>query len=184
MPFDTTIHALNFTFKYVGDKLSRKILDQALEQQDELEAECGGMTAKKGKKPLAEARTSLGSASKPRATGSDSESDSEEDFSEGEDQYYEDVVSRDKILCSLKPIFSWLTDTQPQMCKLQQVCCRFVALLSSSQYQNAFIVSATCSKSANIKIFTDLLQRDKLSQQTCCKFFGNCLFLAMLLANL
>ena len=134
------------------------------------------MTAKKGKKPLAEARTSLGSASKPRATGSDSESDSEEDFSEGEDQYYEDVVSRDKILCSLKPIFSWLTDTQPQMCKLQQVCCRFVALLSSSQYQNAFIVSATCSKSANIKIFTDLLQRDKLSQQTCCNLLATVCF--------
>ena len=80
--------------QYVGDKLSRKILDQALEQQDELEAEYGAVREKKGKKGLAEARTSLGGHSRLDAAGSDPESESdEEQFSEGEDQYYEDVVS-------------------------------------------------------------------------------------------
>ena len=85
----------NFFSQYVGDKLSRKILDQALEQQDELEAEYGTAQAKKEKKSLASARTSLGSHSRPATAGSDADSDSdEEQFSEGEDQYYEDVVSR------------------------------------------------------------------------------------------
>ena len=92
------IDALRFNLQYVGDKLSRKILDQALEQQDELEAEYSGTAARKGKKPLAEARTSLGGTSRPQAAGSDSESDSEDNLSEGEDQYYEDVVSRNSML--------------------------------------------------------------------------------------
>ena len=87
---------MDFIFtQYVSDKLSRKILDQALEQQDELQAEYGNVTSKRGKKALAEARTSLGGLSKPSTAGSEDESDSDEDeFSEGEDQYYEDVVSK------------------------------------------------------------------------------------------
>ena len=92
------INTLRFNLQYVGDKLSRKILDQALEQQDELEAEYSGTALRKGKKPLAEARTSLGGTSRPQAAGSDSESDSEDNLSEGEDQYYEDVVSRNSML--------------------------------------------------------------------------------------
>ena len=92
---------MGFIFtQYVSDKLSRKILDQALEQQDELQAEYGTVTAKRGKKALAEARTSLGGLSKPGTAGSDDESDSDEDeFSEGEDQYYEDVVSKAQAGC-------------------------------------------------------------------------------------
>lgn len=79
--------------QYVGDKLSRKILDQALEQQDEMEAEYGATMVKKGKKSLTEARTSLGGLSRPGTAGSDADSDSDDDqFSEEEDQYYEDVV--------------------------------------------------------------------------------------------
>jgi hypothetical protein len=43
---------------------------------------------------LTEARTSLGGHSRLDTAGSDPESESdEEQFSEGEDQYYEDVVS-------------------------------------------------------------------------------------------
>ena len=78
----------------MGDKLSRKILDQALEQQDELEAEYGASTLSKGKKSLAESRTSLSGLSRPITAGSDEESESDEDvLSDGDDQYYEDVVS-------------------------------------------------------------------------------------------
>jgi hypothetical protein len=74
-----------------------------LEQQDELEAEYRATMVKKGKKSLTEARTSLGGLSRPGTAGSDADSDSDDDqFSEEEDQYYEDVVSAGLSLAKLK----------------------------------------------------------------------------------
>ena len=78
----------------MNDKLSRKILDQALEQQDELEAEYGPSKFPKSKNSLEEARTSLGS------TQHDESSD--EELSDENDQYYEDVVRTEQLFMSQK----------------------------------------------------------------------------------
>ena len=72
----------------MSDKLSRKILDQALAQQDELEAEYGtNFMGSKTKKSLSDVRTSLG-----QKTDKDVSSE-EEDFSDEHEDYYEDLVS-------------------------------------------------------------------------------------------
>ncbi|XP_071959566.1 bystin-like [Antedon mediterranea] len=65
---------------YVDEKLSRKILDQARQQQEELEVDCGITTSRKK-------TTSLG-----QSTGSDEE----EEFNEEDDEYYEEVVKIDE----------------------------------------------------------------------------------------
>ena len=86
--------------------MSRKILDQALEQQDELEAEYGGTTVKKDKKSLSKAKTSLGNTGRSGKVDSDTDSDSDEDqFSEEEDQYYEDVVRITLSIYTAAPYF-------------------------------------------------------------------------------
>lgn len=89
-----TFFSPNF-LQFVSDKLSRKILNQALEQQDELEAEYGASRASRIRKPLKEARTSLGPATANQIDFGSSDDDSEDDndqLSDGSDQHYEDVV--------------------------------------------------------------------------------------------
>ena len=78
-------------FQYVEEKLSKKILDQARLQQNELEEEYGT------KKPVHNKKSYLGSHSKKKpADSSDEEEDDNEDFSG--DQFYEDIVSRSNFI--------------------------------------------------------------------------------------
>ncbi|XP_046859306.1 bystin-like isoform X2 [Xenia sp. Carnegie-2017] len=73
----------------VNEKLSRKIIDQALKQQDDLQAEYVGASFSKRKKSLLVTKTSHEDVVKAKFDVDDSSE--EEDFSEREEQYYEDV---------------------------------------------------------------------------------------------
>lgn len=78
-------------FQYVEEKLSKKILDQARLQQNELEEEY------RTKKPVHNKKSYLGSHSKKKpADSSDEEEDDNEDFSG--DQFYENIVSRSNFI--------------------------------------------------------------------------------------
>lgn len=70
--------------------MSRKIIDQALKQQDDLQAEYVGASFSKRKKSLLVAKTSHEDVVKAKFDVEDSSE--EEDYSEREEQYYEDVV--------------------------------------------------------------------------------------------
>ncbi|KAK3713149.1 hypothetical protein QZH41_010041 [Actinostola sp. cb2023] len=72
---------------YVEDKLSKKILEQARKQQDELEEEFGYTASKKC---LKTAQTSLGGAVR-HDDDDDSDSDSDDDLSVASETYYEHV---------------------------------------------------------------------------------------------
>jgi len=72
--------------KFVGDKLSKKILDQARQQQDELEEEHGTGNHSKKKKT----KKAYLSTDKQQKKSADS-SDEEEEGDFNEEQYYEDI---------------------------------------------------------------------------------------------
>ena len=77
--------------QYVTEKLSRKILEQAKLQQDELEAEYGVGSTKR--KSLKSAQTTLGSPDLDRLDNEGDSDDDEDNFSDTEGHYYEDFVS-------------------------------------------------------------------------------------------
>lgn len=66
--------------EYVDEKLSKKILDQARKQQEELEDECSDFPSHSDRKKKTVKQTSLGSAN-------DKESDESDGFSDEEDNY-------------------------------------------------------------------------------------------------
>lgn len=74
-----------YSIQFIGDKLSKKILDQARAQQDDLEEEYGAVSKHKTKKTQKE-KTYLGKTSK-------AESSSDESENYADEQYYEDFVS-------------------------------------------------------------------------------------------
>ena len=82
--------------QYVGERLSRKILEQARKQQDELEAEFG--VASGSKKSTRAAQIRLGPADLDRLDGDDEVASDEEDgVSMASEQFYENIVSGNNI---------------------------------------------------------------------------------------
>lgn len=88
--------------QFIGDKLSKKILDQARAQQDDLEEEYGAVSKHKTKKTQKE-KTYLGKTSK-------AESSSDESENYADEQYYEDFQIDEEDEKALEDFMS----TQPK----------------------------------------------------------------------
>jgi len=77
--------------QYVEEKLSRRILEQARKQQDELEAEFGVTSG--SRKSLKTAQTRLGPPDLRGLDADESESDDDDDAaSVASEQFYENIV--------------------------------------------------------------------------------------------
>ena len=77
--------------QFVEEKLSRKILEQARKQQDELEAEFG--VASSSNKSLKTAQTRLGPPELQNLDADELESDEDDAASVASEQFYENIVS-------------------------------------------------------------------------------------------
>ena len=77
--------------KYVEEKLSRRILEQARKQQDELEEEFGAASG--SRKSLKTAQTRLGPPDLQGLEADELDSDDEDTASVASEQFYENIVS-------------------------------------------------------------------------------------------
>ena len=80
----------------MAEKLSRKILEQARKQQDELEAEFGMVSV--SKKTLKTAQTCLGPPELQNLDADELESDEDDVASVASEQFYENIVSCDSMI--------------------------------------------------------------------------------------